>query len=1110
MQGRPWVIAFSTLFVLLAGYGLYAFTLGQLTDFPQLARDLKEPMSLDGSQELAKPTVRESEVAAVRGFGPSCRQVSSLMTLKVGRRFDGKTPPGRGVGTYIYIDTYEIAKGNARQLLLKPFSLVHISHNENGSSEGDEILTVQAKSAVLEFDREIDITKPNDLEPLSGWIEGEVTLKSNRKTINPSDDIVLFTEKLHYDRDRRLIWADDQVKITVEQEGTITGKGVEVELYPADSPAAMPGQPQQSRSAEAKFAKILQDVRFELLVSAQENFLGGGSADPLAANNKSSAIKKDKSSVVITARGPFIYDLEKTTASFAQMVRVLRREESSVAGMADAVDQLEADNLLLQFGKNVAATSSSATPPSEPPAGVEPAKASSELKIEHVVATGSKVILLSEAQKLEAVGNYLQFDAADRRVTLRGEQEMIAVQNNAVIHARSLLIEQDDNSDPKRIVAEGPHGWMELNDPSKDSAKEGSKELSADLKTKPLQIRWQERLIMDKKPELDNFAFQITGNVEVEHDTWALTCQKLKGLLVPVEEPAPESAIARDSNKDSAGAQRRKRLEPIKLEAEGAVSFHSPQAVSVSETLLMDILNRRVPPAPRVLAAKESTPAVPTNSAANLPAKLASVPTEADSQVSSQDPSPEKSAEGFLSSKPVKETIGTDQATPIGAPEPVGNPLPLSNSAGTPLAAPPGPPVSIEARMVALVVERVGSESRPVSAWAEGSVKVSQPPKNPGERPLEVVGNQLEFKRLPEGDDISIRGTEEAYAEIRMSDQIVAAKHRIHLNEAANKVDITGPGYLTMQTSNSLSGQATKQPMPIRVDWQELMNFDGKIAYFEGKVVAKQESNEIHSRTMEVTFDQKINFRSRRTPGSPGEPKPAIENVFCEGTVEAYSREMKGESLLRQSRLMSDQIRFDNIEGTVTIDGQGSITIVEPNTPKKKASGPPPLPFRVTFVEFADRLTGGQASQTVKFFGNVNILHLPVADPSQEIDRDSLPAEGFEIVARAAEMSQSQDPKGEKFRLFSARDNVKVRSKEYSATCGRVSFDEQKSLLVFEGEQDRPAYFRKEGKPGQNSPTIAARTIRLNQETGEIQTDGSEGFNALDLGGPGAKRNPRR
>ncbi len=388
---------------------------------------------------------------------------------------------------------------------------------------------------------------------------------------------------------------------------------------------------------------------------------------------------------------------------------------------------------------------------------------------------------------------------------------------------------------------------------------------------------------------------------------------------------------------------------------------------------------------------------------------------------------------------------------------------------------------------------------------------MSQPPKNPGDRPLEVVCNQLEFQRQSDGDIMSVRGTEDAFAEIRTSDMVLAAKHRILMNESANKIDIAGPGFLTMKTSNSLNGEASPQPMPIRVDWQEMMNFDGKIAYFEGKVIAKQENNELHSRTMEVTFDQRIQFRARRMPEEgQSQKKPTIENVFAEGSVEAYSREKKGDGLIRQSRLMSDQIRFDNVEGTVTIDGQGSVTIVEPNPPKKKPSSTPPLPFRVTFVEFADRLTGGQASQTVKFFGNVNILHLPVNDPSGEINRDSLPPEGFEIVARSAEMSQSQGQQGQKYRLFSARDNVKVRSKDYSATCGRVSFDELKNLLVFEGEQDRPAYFRKEAKPGQVPPTIAARTIRFNQETGEIQTDGSEGFNALDVGGPSGKRSTRR
>jgi lipopolysaccharide export system protein LptA len=1015
-------IAVGTLMALGLGYVVYTATLGRLTDFPQLSADLRDPMPLDGSSEQSKPTVRESEVAAVRGFGPDCWQVNAPVVFESRRRrvSDPDSPAGRGTGTHIYAGKYEITPDDRKQVVVQPFSLVHIASPAGTSGENDEIITVHASKAVLVVDRPIDYKDFADLDPVAGWVEGEVTLKTNRRTSDPGDDIVMFTDRLHYDLNKRLIWADNAVKIVVEKQGTIMGEGLEVELYPKDGPK----EEGKTRRVEAKQARLLKDIRFDLIVSADEDFLGGASA-----GNREAEAAGGSRDVTVTARGPFVFDLEENVATFQQMVRVLRRSSPVEASSPVGVDQLESDALALRFG-TVSADGASAE--------------RGELKLEKAVATGQQVILLSESQKLQATGNFLEFDARQRQVTLRGEQEMIAIQDNAVIHAQGLVIEQDDHGQPIRLAAQGPHGWMEL---GTDQEPPAIGEATPDR----FIVRWQDKLTMNRKEESKGFDFQLTGGVELENDKAALTCQELGGLLMPI------------GDGEGASTGGRNKLEPVKLEAEGNVVFHSDQADVAAETLLMDILNRRPPTAPDAAEPIAKQEIKPTDV----------LPTPNVDPPKRNDP---------LASVQVKEK------TPADA------------------------PIVINARTVAIVIERLGSQSKPVSAWAEGNVRVSQAPKNPGERPFECRGTQLEFQRKPEGDVLVISGTEGSFAEIQSVDMSLAARHRILLNESLNKIEIGGPGYLTIEAGNQLNGEAASQPSPVRVDWHDLMNFDGRIAYFEGAVSAKQEQNEIYAHSLEVTFDKKIDFSDSKAGNrAGGGSKPRVESIFCERDVEAYSQEMRESAVLRRTRIRSQQLRYDNIEHTVVSDGAGSVTVVEPNKPRPDEQGktvPAEMPYRVTIIEYADRMTGNQSHQTVKFFGSVSIVHTPVLDPSKEVDQDKLPADGMVISAARAEMSQSKDARGRKYRLLNANDNVKIQARDYWATCGRVSYDEQKDMVVMEGERDRPAYFHRQTKPGQPEQVLPARVIRYNLSTQKIETDRSEGFDSLSVGGQ--NQGPRR
>lgn len=1013
-----------TLAALGVAYAVYSVTVGLLTDFPQLEQELTQPLSTVDADSLERPSVRDWEVAAVRGFGPGCKEISSVIQLESRKREDRALPPGRGIGVYVFADTYELPADNPRQVVLRPFSLVNIVRSKDDLADHDEIISMHGEQAVLEFDRPIDRYRWTGMNPVAGWVEKGVVLKTNRKTTDPKDDIVVFTERLHYDRGRNLIWADNEIKIVVESQGTVTATGLEVELQPPDPAAAA-----KPKSA-AKLAKLLRDVRFNLLVGDGEKFLG-------SPKSPSTTPTESRTDLVITARGPFVFDLETNTATFQDRVRVLQKHPPAALGAEPTVDQLESDALTLRFERA-----------SAPPKDTTPKDTAQEgsLRIRQAIATGEEVILVSDSQSLQATGNYLEYDAASRRVVLRGEQEMIAVLSNAVIHARSLVVDHDETDDVRQMVADGPNGWMEL--ASEARGNPAASEPTTPEVSPKLTVRWQGRLQLNKLPDSEQQLVHITGSVELDHDKGALKSDQLKVYLVPIQK-ADVAANGRSG----------RRFEPIKLEAEGNVSADAAAYAVVTETLLLDILHPR-----------QELKAPPVNDAT-----AAAAPVE-------------------------KPAIA--EAPP--------QPSPVAQEASPPAESTENPLV-IHALRVSIVVEKLGSQSRPVSAWAEGKVRVTQSPKDPLDRPLQIQGEQMEYKRKVAGDVIAVSGSEGNRACIQSTDMYLEGRHRIVMDEGANRVDVGGPGILRLEARNTLTGRKTVDKEPVHIDWNKSMTFDGKIAFFEGDVKARQTDAEVRCQSLQATFDKRMDFRQSKEgrASDKSKDKAVIEYADCDVDVQVLDRVIEDGKVKQQMRITAPELRFDNIEGTVSVSGPGNVTIVEPSGSNAESANGPPLPFQVSMIDFAERMLGNRNNKVVKFYGGVHIVHSPVRDPAEPIHEDKLHEAGFIVNSGRAEMGESQSPQGQRYRLFTAQENVKVQAQGYWATCARLSYDQQKETLTFAAEQDRFAYFHRQLRPGQSPETFSARQIVYDRRSQEIRTDGSQGSTSVILGGAKGKPAPR-
>lgn len=1100
-----------TLSILGAGWLVYEQTLSRLTDFEQIAPELLQPMAEDTRPLAVEPeALRESEIAAVRGFGPDCPELRAPLILESRKRSGPDVTSGRGMGIYVYAHDYEILKDNPRLIRLHPFSMVHLQRSPSGKKEEDEINTVRGEEAILEFDRPVELTKISGVKPIAGWVKGKVTLKSNRRTDDPDDDIVLFTERLDYREDKNLIWAEEQI-LVVEQEARVTGIGLELELHPELKPGQSRPKDQPRPKSEARRLRISRDVSFFLMIPEDENFLGpptpGSSSHPAAdatAANKNAPpgdAKRELVPVKINARGPFEFDLEKNVAVFRRSVRALRQNPPKKKGELETIDQLECDELSLQFRDK----DDPQRPLDQPQKRANGDAKGGSLRLKSATATGQQVILLSDSERLQATGNYLFHDAESRRAILKSQQELVAIHENAIIHGRSLVIEQGENKSIRHFVVDGPNGWLEVleNDqavpaPSKDEHPKAE-----------LKIRWQGRLTMTGKPGSETMIVNVDKHVELEDARGALKCDELKVWLAPISRPGEIRTTKRG------------KLEPIKLEAAGKVSAHSNDFSVVTENLGMDIIHLRDPAGATVNAT--SRPSAPTTAVAVAAPSSPSKPTASTSALSKPTASssagskPTASKSALSKSAASKAAVEATTETALKTAPPVEKGTQAIVTRDGAAKEENDPPLDVRAKRVAIVIERIGSKSRPIKAWAEGDVLVTQPPTKPNQDPVEVRGQTLDFQRTPQGDIVEVGGNEKRLALIKTTEITLAGKQFVKMNEPLNRIESIGPGYFLCETDNDLSGKKSTKPQPLRIDWDKGMDSDGKQATFDGGVKAQQQTAEVHCQTMIVNFDQRIMFREMRSRRSSRDRLPAkIESIDCDKDVVVYDAERQEGVFVRHTTLRAPELHYDNLARTSEAKGPGVVQVIESNDAgnSKDPMAARRFPFQLTQVRFAGEMRSDQARQTVKFFEKVAIIHTPVDRLDEVVDEDHLPPEGMAIEADdSVIMAVREQPGGAKYRDFQAAGNVRAQSNDYWGHGDALSYDQQKDVLVFQGDANQKARFYRQLRVGEKPQEFSARTIKYSRGSGRINADAADGFNVLDNGlngvDRGVRRNPR-
>jgi hypothetical protein len=1081
-MGKQTVSALGTLVVLAAAFLGYEQTLGRLTDFDAIDPSMLEPLA-DTDGPTLPPTEPEDQIAARRAFGPEeAAKLSRLKMYQVPKSVFSNAPAGRGLGLFIFFGNYDMTKHKDPKLVeFSPITVIYISGKPEGDGSQDDIYSLKADQALIRFDRDVVFTQAANAQPVAGWVQGKVQLRSNQGSPRLEDDVTMRTERLDYERAKNLIWSDEFVEVTDVEGMKVTGKNLEIALVP-EGVKPRPGE-KKKKSVDVEQLKLLDDVKFHLLVDADGDLFGGMGGSAVANSPKPAAVKaKTKTPLDVSAKGPFIYDVREMKASFDRSVEV----ERTLAGPTVFRDRLICERLLLQFAEKSVDKSK---PPSAPAADASVAAAQQKTELASVEAFGANdtLVVIAESQKLRATGDHLFHDAAKKQTRMTSAKQLVVFQDNVRIQGRSLLVLQDlknsgGTNDVREAVIEGPNGLFEVMD----------KENPGPVQAKDLVVRFNKSLRVTPEGAKSKMVV-VDGGVELEAPKQPLL-MKSETMRVRLEEVA-------DADKGDGKANAK--LEPTWLQAQRSVTVTSPELdVDAGQSLTMHVVANEN----EIRAAPGNAKLVPEDIV--RPVNFVALPDPQDLQ---------PAAKAFVDPTARPAKVGA------GEPKKKGGGFALGLGKGKE-RDPKKPPdkVDLRAETVEVFAVKVDGKTEARRAEAVGNVFIRRDSaaKLP-EDAVEIKGDRADFYRSEKGDRMIVRSAKNAAEIVNKKFHLEESAH-IDLDEGANLMSVPGPGKLTLAGTGLVNTtDAPKQnrssDQPFVVSWKEKMLFDGRNAHFDGDVVSAQISQRhepieelvdqrINCRHLTVVFKDSLSFKSAKAPNGR---KMEVFKVVCDRDVvvqEMIYHNPRGkdatlQDLFRYSRIRASSLRLDNERRDVVASGpDGEAVFVERAKPGEGPDGKqqtPSLPYVRTKADFG-QMTYLQSQNVVNLMDDVRILRSPVKDVRVVPSMDKLHPEAVAVNGQQVQLFERVDVEGRKQHDFKARQEVVIHSKEYEGFGDEVTYDQTRDRMVLKGGN---AVLSKKGRPGLESNKFEAEEIEYYVKDNRVVVKGGQRAPNLDLGG---------
>jgi hypothetical protein len=1035
----------------LGCYVAYVRALGMVNGLPPLPeqfwpKDGPPPPPKEHTLSLVDKKLEQS-------FGHGCPELKCPIKIEV---------PMRG----FVLASKEVTFMKDGRVSLIPMSLA-VYGKTRGEDGTPEINTIRGDVAYLTFDQPIrTMADMGKHKIVASEVSGNIRIVNNRRSQDRGDDIAVDISKgpLYYDQQRHVIWTEDYVHLEDAQSTPrpteISGQGMVLDLL-AEEPPARRGQ---HRGAHGRQPEVVTGVKHVLLKSAVDMHLYVDANSGFLANNPTKekeqtakppekakpgmASEKDKTApekahIIIKTQGPFNHDLIKNLARFdIPRVNPASRvpEFVIVQRVIDSVgkfDQLVCDHLEIQFRKKE--EQAPAKSPAKPRgAKQENSSSSMNLQIETAHATGGTVVLSSDGESLEAHGHDFFYDARILTTTLKGKPNMWAMKEGNEIYAPQLQIQ--NTKDGQTARAAGP-GRLSLLD--KNTGK------------RTMKAVWQSQLESTREGLFD--LLHLTGKaafIDAENNQ-ELSADDLRVWLLPEESKGKAAPTTRPPVPAEKKSQQQSRR-PHHLIATGNVRSHSKD-FNIKDSQRLVVWFNDAPPPPPGAAPVSGQPG-------NRESKPAPAPSPA---ANSEDPA-----------QPGKKPGPGDPTKPAPAPE--------------------KKPIDLWGRSVEAHILRIGDKMQPQRVRSEGAVHVIQAPAKPGEKGVDITGETLQLNAYPEGNVLVVTSPDVARLEM---DRMLILGPEVNIDQVANKAWVNGIGAMTIESENDFKGEKLKKPSPLTIHWNRAMVFTGPLAVFHGGIQADQDNARLTCQELQVFFDKPISLKE----GQKEKDKAQVRNLVCDKSAHVEDMKVENGKLIELTILRSPAVAYDNEEGTVHAAGPGEVRMFrlggespgldsQPPRPQRAKAGTAPTNKKeepkLTYVSYYARMNGYRKNHLAIFYTNVRVLHLPSDNPHMEIDLDkilgkqSLPEGSMYMRCDKLKVFSRPHGTGKSTQVMEADGRVSVMAPEFHGEAERVTYDEEKDQVIFDGGSNGTSTLWKEKIRGQEWQMIQGKKIIYDRRSG--------------------------
>lgn len=772
----------------------------------------------------------------------------------------------------------------------------------------------------------------------------------------------------------------------------------------------------------------------------------------------------------IQCRGPLVFDFHDQTARFQDQVVV-----RSLNGEGD---MLSGDELQVVFDRLVDVDPNGSAIQSRR-VGLP------RLKPSRIIAAGKPARLELPSQQASAVAESLEYDLLQERIHARDSRAVIVRQAGHEFVTRSVEYGLREDRSLGTLLAEGPGSLVSVVESQ-----------SAGKPSRTWQVTFAEQMTI--QPDAAGRLVTVSGAARVAMESG----QEIAGQQIRLW--LSQDRIAAGPG----GSGEQWDYQPRRMEVDGDATVGMPGLQGLTQKLVA-IWNG----IPAQAAGGPETALPPRHNMQRLagPLRLG------------QPPAPRFFPTAHAVSRP---------ALPAPAPAPLAAPLVLllPPPAGTgPAGRQPQRSMRFRSAAVTVHLQTLNGQTTVDQVELAGEVVVEQleeaaSPDTLPDRSLMITAGQIHLQ--PDGTGLwRAHVTDSAVVD---SPQLVLRGEDLHLDQAANRMWVVGPGNLELKPAKAgsvpvqqASTGTPPAPRPVdavNVSWAGGMIFDGSRVWFEQQV----RSDGLQSRAdggrsqirslsagLTLTLDQPVSFQEPRSEA--GGPKvrelllihhlAAGQQVFetaanpgpadspASVVLEKTDFSAGGDTSSRQV-VVVPQVRVDLESGGILAEGSGGIVHWQPagGGGGNPLFGTPPLPespagtprISCLHVNFDRSLSASSEKGTVDIDGNVRAVFAEVDSWETQLqpDQPRPPAGATRMVCQHVRIVR-WTPSGSESAMTEllATGDAVIQSSTFEARGTRVSYNQQSDMLILEGDSRTEANLWHASKPGAPRDHLVAGKI---------------------------------